>query len=258
MCGIVGYTGGHEARSILVAGLAAARVSRLRQRRAGDARRRTAGRAEACRSRPGAGGAARAATGRGHVRDQPHPLGHARAGQRPQCPSPSRRSGRRGQRRRGPQRRDREPRVACAASSRRRGSRSSARPTPRSIAHLIARELESVRRPVRGRAARVAAARGDLRAGGRQPEVARRGRRRPARQSARRRPGRGRALAGQRPGGDRAPHGAGRVPAGRRGRPAHARATSRSAIASMGRSRRGSTGSTGSPTRSSWAATPTT
>ncbi len=126
------------------------------------------------------------------------------------------------------------------------------------IAHLIARELESTDDLFEAVQRALPRPRGDLRPGRGQPAASRRGDRRPVRQPAGRRARRGRAPAGQRPGRHRAAHGAGRVPPGRRGRPAHARTTSRCGTWSMGRSRRGSTGSTGSPTRSSWAATRTT
>ena len=125
--------------------------------------------------------------GAGPLRDQPHAMGDPRPGHRPQRPSAPRRARRCGGRRRRPQRRDREPRGAPPRARGARASPSRARPTPRSIAHLIARELERRRRPVRGRPAGLAAAGGDVRPGGRQPEAARRGRRGAARQPAGRR-----------------------------------------------------------------------
>ncbi len=84
MCGIVGYTGGHQAASILVAGL-----RRLEYRgydSAGVATlddgklviRKRAGRVQ------GARGAARPRARAGLVRHQPYPLGHARPGNRSQ------------------------------------------------------------------------------------------------------------------------------------------------------------------------------
>ena len=75
------------------------------------------------------------------------------------------------------------------------------------------------RRPVRGRAACLAAAGGHLWPGRGQPQAARRGGRRTVRQPAGRRPGRGGTPAGERPGRHRTPHRPGRVLAGRRSRP---------------------------------------
>ena len=88
MCGIVGYTGMHEASPILVAGLrrleyrgydsaglAALEDGRLEVRkRAGRVRVLE----EMLEQQPL----------RGPVRDQPHAMGHARTGHRSQCPSP--------------------------------------------------------------------------------------------------------------------------------------------------------------------------
>ena len=153
-----------------------------------------------------------------HTRWATHGAGH-----RPQCPSPPGRPRRSSHRRRRAQRRDRKPCGAAPGARSRRASCSQSQTDTEVIAHLIARELERTERPVRGRAAGLAAARGDVRAGRGQPEASGRGHRRAVRQPAGRRPGRRRAPAGQRRGGDRAPHGAGGVPARRRGRPADAR-----------------------------------
>ena len=259
MCGIVGYTGRHEASPILVAGLRRLEYRGYDSAGVATHRRRTAGRAQ---DAPGGCGCWRSCSSgeprRGIVRDQPHPLGDARAGHRRQRPPPPRR-----------------PRQAASvavvhngvienhASLRReleaQGFAFRSQTDTEVIAHLIAREL------------------GDGRATCSRPCSApcpgSRGRT-AWRWSARACPG---EVVGARLGsplvvglgeGEHllasdavaiAPHTA-RVAylAGRRGRPADARTTSRSATASTARSRRGSTGSTGSPTRSSSAATPIT
>ena len=73
------------------------------------------------------------------------------------------------------------------------------------------------RRPLRGRPARPAEARRDVRPGPRQPEVSGPDRRGEAGEPAGPRDRRGRALPGERPVGDRPAHGEGRLPPGRRG-----------------------------------------
>ena len=258
MCGIVGYTGPHEASPILVAGL------RRLEYRGYD----SAGLADARRATGSTSGSGPAGSGRwrscsssepaaGPLRDQPHALGHPRAGHRPQRPPAPRRPGRRPGRRR-PQRRDREPRRAPPRArgrglrlpepDRHRGHRPPDRPRARATATTCSRPSSGPCRGSRGPTAWPSSARGH--------------------------PGQ---VIGARLGsplvvgvGDGehflasdavaiAPHTAQRgLPPGRRGRPAHARRLRDPPPRARARSRRGSTGSTGSPTRSSWAATRTT
>ena len=93
MCGIVGYTGGHQAAPILVAGLRRLEYRGYDSAGIATIDRERADRAEAGRSGAGARGIARPRAGAGKLRDQPHALGDARTGHRPQCPSPSGRPG---------------------------------------------------------------------------------------------------------------------------------------------------------------------
>ena len=190
---------------------APARVSGLRQRGPGHDRSRSTDRAQA--GRPGAEcwrncstasrprGSAGSATRAGRPTDRPPtamPIRIWAVGQGEV--TVARRAQRRDRKPRRPAPRARVAGLHVCQSDRYRGHRPPDRP-----------RAGDGGRPVRGRAARLAAARRDVRAGGRQSQAARRGHRRPVRQPAGRRSGRGRAPAGQRPGGDRAPHGAGRV-----------------------------------------------
>ena len=136
MCGIVGYTGGHEASPILVAGL------RRLEYRGYDmpASPRSIASGWSCgRQRGGwrlAGGFAPGRRCAGELRHQPYPLGHARSRQRPQRPPARRRPSRRG--RRCSQRRHRElyksaartrnARLHLPEPDRHRGHRPSGRP----------------------------------------------------------------------------------------------------------------------------------
>ena len=140
MCGIVGYTGPQEAAPILLAGL-----RRLEYRGYDSAGVATLDGAIAAdgpqEDGPGAdpGGIARARARARDVRHGPHPLGHPRAAHRPERPPPRRRR-RRGRGR--PQRRDREPRGA-AQELESEGFRFVTQTDTEVVAHLIARELRA-------------------------------------------------------------------------------------------------------------------
>ena len=124
-----------------------------------------------------------------------------------------------GERRGRPQRRDREPRRAPAASWRPQGFAFRSQTDTEVIAHLIARELgdgDDLFGAVQRVLPRLEGTYGLAVVSPRCPgQVVGR----EAGQPAGRRAGRRRAPPRQRPLGDRAPHGAGRVPPGRRGRP---------------------------------------
>ena len=178
MCGIVGYTGGHQAQPILVAGLAASRVSRIRQRREwprstaiNSCVRKRAGRVrvleELLEREPAPG-----TCGISHTRWATH----GPATDRNAHPHLGGRAG--------------AATVAVVhngvienhASLRRelesQGFVFVSQTDTEVVAHLIARELESADDLFEAVQRALAAAGGNLRAGRRQPEAARRGRRR--------------------------------------------------------------------------------
>ena len=219
MCGIVGYTGGHQAAPILVAGL-----RRLEYRgydSAGLATidrdqlivRKRAGRVRVLEElldrepAPGTCGIShtRWAT-HGPASDRnahPHLGGRAGRGHgRSSCTTESSKT---------------TPRLRSELES--QGFAFVSQTDSEAIAHLIARELETADdlfEAVQRALPRLEGTYGLAVVSPKRPGEVDRG---PVRQPAGRRAGRGRAPAGQRPGGDRTPYGAGRVLARRRGRP---------------------------------------
>ncbi len=220
MCGIVGYTGGHQAQPILVSGLRRLEYRGYDSAGLGHDRRRSAVRAQVRWTSQVPRGAARSRARCQAPAESAIPAGRRTAPPPIATPIPT----------------SADARVPPLAAVVHNGViENHARPPPRSpVAGLRLRERNGYRgrrapdrtragirlRPVRRSPARLASPRGHLRSGGPEPRSARSHRRREVRQPARRRFRRGRALARQRCRGHRTLYRAGRLLAGRRGRSA--------------------------------------